>query len=72
MILTVLATGFGMFSLVMGLVSSDPGARLGGAFLTVVGIAFAATRLFIDKVRVDIVVGTHRDDRARGRAWPLP
>jgi diguanylate cyclase (GGDEF)-like protein/PAS domain S-box-containing protein len=57
-ILTVLATGFGLFNLLMGLASSDPGARLGGAFLTVVGIAFAATRLFIEKVRTDIVIGS--------------
>ena len=58
MILAVLATGFGLFNLLMGLASSDPGARLGGVFLTVVGVTFALTRLFIEKVRTDIVVGS--------------
>ena len=57
-ILTALATGFGGFSLVMGLIWSDPGARLGGALLTVVGIAFAATRLVMDRLRPDVVVGS--------------
>jgi len=57
-ILSVLATAFGVFNVLMGFVWSDSGARLGGTILVVAGIAFAALRLSIEKVRLDITVGS--------------
>ena len=56
-ILGVLTTGFGAFSLIMGLDTSDLGATRAGMLLVATGLCFALVRLRIDRVRVGITVG---------------
>jgi diguanylate cyclase (GGDEF)-like protein/PAS domain S-box-containing protein len=56
-ILGVLTTGFGAFSLIVGLDASDLGATRAGMLLVVTGLCFVLIRLRIDRVRVGLTVG---------------
>jgi diguanylate cyclase (GGDEF)-like protein/PAS domain S-box-containing protein len=56
-LLTVLAAAFGAFSLVMGVLWSDPGARLTGCFLLGASVAFALIRRSIGRTSLDRTVG---------------
>src|SRR6185503_11643109 len=56
-LLVVLATGFGLLSLLMGLGASDRGAVLVGIVLMAVAAAFAVMRSRIERVDLDVTVG---------------
>ncbi len=56
-ILGVLTTGFGAFSLIVGLDASDLGATRAGMLLVATGLLFVSIRLRIDRVRVGVTVG---------------
>jgi diguanylate cyclase (GGDEF)-like protein/PAS domain S-box-containing protein len=56
-ILVVLATCFGVFSLIVGLDASDLGATRAGVLLVAAGLLFGLIRLRIDQVRVGVTVG---------------
>jgi diguanylate cyclase (GGDEF)-like protein/PAS domain S-box-containing protein len=56
-ILVVLATGFGVFSLVAGLDASDPGATWAGLLMVAAALLFALIHLRIDRVGIGVTVG---------------
>ncbi len=56
-ILVVLATGFGAFSLIVGLDASDLGATRAGMLLVATGLLFVLILLSIDRVRIEVTVG---------------
>jgi len=56
-ILVVLAMGFGLLSLLMGLGASDHGATVVGVVLIAVALAFAVMRSRIERVDLDVTVG---------------
>ena len=56
-ILGILTTGFGAFSLVVGIDASDLGATRAGMLLVATGLCFVLVRLRIDRVRVGVTVG---------------
>ena len=55
-ILVVLATSFGVFSLVAGLDAADPGATRAGMLLVAAALSFVLILLRIDRLPVDVTV----------------